>query len=121
MTGINYPVEGGLHDGILHSYPKRRWRKPNLNLHLVNDTYAVAQSKDKIKEKRRVLWPTPRAHNNGHCFTLTERTSLDLATSLRFETSTRFKPGYSLNLAWVEWLMGFPAGWTDADAAFDKL
>lgn len=112
-----YPREGCLHEGVVHAYPARKWPKPNLNLRLINDTYSSTPSaSNKIKGKRMVLWPTPRAHNNGHCLTLTERCSLDLATSLRFEEATGYRPGYRMNLAWVEWLMGFPPGWTDADA-----
>ena len=52
------------------------------------------------------MWPTPTArchqtpceHGDG---------SPDLATSI----------GGQLNPTWVEWLMGFPLGWTDLDAS----
>ncbi len=54
---------------------------------------------------KQALWPTPTkqdASNNGG--------------SSQYQRNTRplnAEVGGSLNPAWVEWLMGFPTGWTD--------
>ena len=63
---------------------------------------------------RKNLWPTPTAHNAKE-------------TNARSET-TRNTPtlaaqvGGKLNPTWVEWLMGWPLGWTDLSAsATDKF
>ena len=44
---------------------------------------------DQVREER--LWPTPAAHEEGG----------------------REKTTGQLNPTWVEWLMGYPSGWTD--------
>lgn len=60
-------------------------------------------------------WGTPRYGNTNACSVLTRRSKNDLATQVRFErrTPARLRPGV-LNPAWVEWLMGYPPGWTAA-------
>lgn len=60
------------------------------------------------------LWPAPR-HQNGWrgAKTLTKRGRGDLGTVVRFATSTTTGPkdGY-VNPEFVEWIMGYPPGWT---------
>jgi len=58
--------------------------------------------------------PTPRAGNVGATNHLTRRSMRDLCTWVRFERSTpdahrANKP----NIAWVEWLMGYPPDYTN--------
>jgi hypothetical protein len=61
-------------------------------------------------------WPTPRASDgpaassHGRTWSTTDR---NLHTVMRElgETAT----GGQLNPTWVEWLMGYPAGWTDSE------
>ena len=66
----------------------------------------------------RVIWPTPTARDHkGPCWNTPARDCLDHAVE-RGETKTRKYPtppgdGGRLNPTWVEWLMGFPPGWTD--------
>jgi site-specific DNA-cytosine methylase len=58
------------------------------------------------------LWPTPKASPSGPDYARAGREGSggdDLATAV-----ARDRPG-ALNPAWVEWLMGFPLGWTDPD------
>jgi DNA-cytosine methyltransferase len=55
-------------------------------------------------------WPTPKAQPSGPDYARTNREgsdAADLATAV-----ARGTPG-QLNPTWVEWLMGFPLGWTD--------
>ena len=71
--------------------------------------------------KREKLWPTPRAKMPGHSNVLTFRTKHDLATAALFACSVRGKrqaapvQGTTVNPRFVEWLMGFPLGWTNVD------
>ena len=56
------------------------------------------------------LWPTPKASPSGPDFARMNREGSggdDLATAVARTT------GGALNPTWVEWLMGFPLGWTD--------
>ena len=57
----------------------------------------------------RSLWPTPRSSNPGTCNILNARIAGDLPSAVKFEQNT--KAG-QLSLQWVEWLQGFPKGWT---------
>jgi DNA-cytosine methyltransferase len=64
------------------------------------------------------LFPTPRASMWRHSNVLTKRTMRDLPAFVLFVTNIngvpqpRVKAGMSINLAFLEWLMGFPVGWT---------
>jgi hypothetical protein len=53
----------------------------------------------------RHLWPTPTAHNAKETNAPSE--------ALRNEPSLASRVGGTLNPTWVEWLMGWPLGWTD--------
>jgi hypothetical protein len=53
----------------------------------------------------RHLWPTPTAHNAKETNAPSEK--------LRNEPSLASRVGGQLNPTWVEWLMGWPLGWTD--------
>jgi hypothetical protein len=76
------------------------------------------------------MWPTPRAAERS------QRNSSDNAVSLGYavkmfptpdagaakgrgagSAEQRSRLGGSLNPAWVEWLMGYPVGWTDCGAS----
>jgi len=54
---------------------------------------------------KREWWPTPTAHNakEGNYLSESERNTPTLAAQV----------GGPLNPDWVEWLMGWPVGWTD--------
>jgi hypothetical protein len=53
----------------------------------------------------RRMWPTPTAHNAKETNAPSE--------SLRNTPTLAAQAGGSLNPTWVEWLMGWPLGWTD--------
>lgn len=69
----------------------------------------------------RVIWPTPAARDwKGPSVNTPARDCLDFAVE-RGATKSKTYPappttGGRLNPAFVEWLMGFPIGWTDCDA-----
>jgi DNA (cytosine-5)-methyltransferase 1 len=63
----------------------------------------------------RKMWPTPRAAmGEARNHTVYAR-SLDKPQNLEnsVATSEPSAIGGKLNPNWVEWLMGFPTGWTD--------
>ena len=72
------------------------------------------------------MWPTPAATDGkGAGKTGQLRDRLDYAAE-RGQTKTSAYPpppptGGSLNPTWVEWLMGFPPGWTALDASETPL
>jgi len=51
------------------------------------------------------IWPTPTAHNAKETNAPSE--------ALRNEPTLASRVGGHLNPTWVEWLMGWPLGWTD--------
>ena len=65
------------------------------------------------------IWPTPRATAPRHSNSLSARNVRDLPTATLFACSVqgRRQPhavqGMTVNPTFVEWLMGFPKGWTD--------
>ncbi len=62
----------------------------------------------------RLMWPTPRA-SLGMNMRLTENMA-KLRYKKYLETEVAYRegaPGGQLNPTWVEWLMGYPKGWTD--------
>jgi hypothetical protein len=62
------------------------------------------------------LWPTPRAQNGeGRNSRLWLRETGPQNLENAMATADPSLVGGSLNPAWVEWLMGFPLGWTDCE------
>jgi len=67
------------------------------------------------------LWPTPTVKGNYNKKGLSQHSGDGLATAVRiFElrsqqlgSTTRLPP---LNPDWVDWLLGFPIGWSDCAA-----
>jgi hypothetical protein len=60
-----------------------------------------------------VLYPTPRAQSaTGASHAPNRQGGADLQTVVQSES----KDNGQLNPTWVEWLMGFPIGWTDLNA-----
>jgi hypothetical protein len=61
----------------------------------------------------RTRYPTPRYGNDTVMNGLSYRATTDLGTFLRFERNTPDEiRGMRTNPTFVEWLMGFPDGWT---------
>jgi len=67
-----------------------------------------------ILENASGLWPTPTAHNAKETNAPSE--------AFRHEPTLASRVGGHLNPTWVEWLMGWPVGWTDLNPlAMDKF
>ena len=65
----------------------------------------------------RPYWATPRAGLTGASQVLTERTSRDLPTQVRHEAGTPDRErACPVAPEFLEWLMGYPRGWTRAAA-----
>lgn len=69
-------------------------------------------------------WPTPttddanqgeRARASGTISSLSRAAKYGYANALPQDYERTTAPIGSLNPTWVEWLMGFPLGWTDLD------
>jgi hypothetical protein len=73
-----------------------------------------------------VRWPTPQAHNaketNAPNEYLRNAPSLTALIHTRAKEESEELVGGKLNPTWVEWLMGWPLGWTDLKPlAMDKF
>ena len=73
--------------------------------------------RDHVQEINRKMWPTPRAAiGMGMKMSLGMKALKHkkyLETEVAQDDSTH---GGQLNPTWVEWLMGFPIGWTDLNS-----
>jgi hypothetical protein len=75
-----------------------------------SDGAAVRPSLDTMA--RTGMWPTPRSRQAGPDYAKATR---GLAPSGSTSPSLETAVGGQLNPTWVEWLMGFPTGWTDCE------
>jgi hypothetical protein len=91
---------------------KRLWPTP-----LNSDWKNMDTAKQQSLSKEAKLWPTPTSRDgkggyiggrirNGKI----SRDTLDVTVQ---HTDNKNKTGGTLNPNWVEWLMGYPIGWTD--------
>ena len=74
----------------------------------------ILTCKEHRKPVIKQMWATPTASALGPANYLTTRSDHALPSQVRFERGTpdRLRGG-RLSARWVEWLMGFPPGWTD--------
>jgi DNA (cytosine-5)-methyltransferase 1 len=73
----------------------------------------------------QVIWPTPNASDNrdrGNMSDPAIQRRLAIGKQIGLSMQVKESPGSgSLNPTWVEWLMGWPLGWTDLQpSATDK-
>ena len=93
------------------------WPTPNASDNRPRATQASTDRRraigKQISLEAEVKWPTPTARNAKECNAPSE--------SNRNTPTLAAQVGGQLNPAWVEWLMGWPIGWTDcAASATDK-
>ena len=65
---------------------------------------------------RRALWPTPSA-NEDAAGTIHGKMQFMLTHAAKLSQPEETAQGGQLNPEWVEWLMGYPIGWTDLKAS----
>lgn len=133
-TSSRFPKSGNVH----HTAPKHVctfpmtpaiFEAPRLSVSF-NDTYyntrPIHQSASPmlttaiLKPKQDVVyksWSTPRHGMTGACNFLTARSIKDLPSQVRFEKDTpdEIRRGV-LSGDFVDWLMGYPTGWTHPNA-----
>jgi hypothetical protein len=81
---------------------RKQWLEGKMSL---EEASAIA-GRDVRKSQGKVeAWPTPTAHNAKETNAPSE--------ALRNEPTLASRVGGKLNPMWVEWLMGWPLGWTD--------
>lgn len=90
----------------LSSLVKMMWPTPTLNGNY-NRKGLSKKSGDGLATAVKVMWPTPKSRD---C-----RTPGGEKEKQRNTPYLPTQVGGSLNPAWVEWLMGYPAGWTDLE------
>lgn len=82
---------------------RRQWPTPT-----VDDSNNVTRQSGEFQSlTRAVMFPTPCATDGDKGGRGEQRNSLPLNAVI----------GGALNPAWVEWLMGFPVGWTDCEVS----
>ena len=70
-----------------------------------------AGGRKRTDQLARAVYATPQATKRGPDYSRTDRETSDGGTDLVTQI------GGQLNPTWVEWLMGFPPGWTDCEAS----
>lgn len=117
--GFIFPRWGGVDSLSVFCIPTMHFKRPTLGLTLVQKkplqvSLSERVTSEVIYERRFGLWSTPRAGNVGASRILTDRSSRDLPTQVKFEAGTpdHLRNG-QLNPDWVEVvLMGYPCGFT---------
>ena len=73
-------------------------------------SYAAMNLREQVAYGKQPIWPSPKArdYKDGTTQGTMNRTSPDLGKVVGQSKTTG-----SLNPMWVEWLMGWPLGWTD--------
>ena len=86
-----------------------KWTTPQASDHRPRATFASTQRRmekgKQISLEAKVKWTTPTAH-------MAKETNAP-SEHLRNTPTLTAQAGGSLNPTWVEWLMGWPLGWTD--------
>jgi DNA (cytosine-5)-methyltransferase 1 len=60
------------------------------------------------------IWPTPQAHDAKHLYSKPKNSGQQMLSNWIYQRDNSTAGG-KLNPTWVEWLMGFPTGWTDLE------
>ncbi len=111
--------DGAYVDGVYYAAPAFPRNTRDIEIELDPDAFAPTKplrNKTPKLTDRVVLraWGTPRSAFVNANAVLTARGAKDLPTQLRFELHTPDDTrGLHPNPAWIEWLQGFPCGWTD--------
>ncbi len=107
-------------DGVMYAVPMTFPPIPRLNLRLLPGAYKGSSrrvsSENVVNDPVDLrIWCTPRGSALTPGYVLTRRGQRDLATQIRFEANTSNDlRGGRINPEFIEWMMGFPLGWTQA-------
>jgi hypothetical protein len=102
------------------------WPTPNASDNRPRATAASTERRRKLGKQisleAAVKYPTPKSRDWKDTGTVPPSRVLDPGKDTLGQHVARTEPGGSLNPTWVEWLMGWPLGWTDsAQSAMDKF
>jgi hypothetical protein len=110
-TSASWKAKGGVNFSLSNPEIQAKWPTPTVCGNY-NRKGASPTSGDGLATAVN-KWPTPTAHNAKETNAPSE--------ALRNEPTLASRVGGSLNPTWVEWLMGWPLGWTDLKpSATDK-
>ena len=100
------------------------WPTPRVSMANGPSAKEVAQGDPKRRLETAVkMWPTPTAsdHKGSGPSLIRSDGKNRLNDRLDYATEQRAQNGGQLNPTWVEWLMGFPTGWTDLKPSEEKV
>jgi len=80
-------------------------------------TQILGKSPFEAQGKIPATWPTPQSNDAKNAVVRHREKSLQVMLGGALATSEPSLIGGRLNPTWVEWLMGFPTGWTDLKAS----
>jgi len=91
---------------------------PQWGMTVGGELYLLPTLVQTIDEKEFGSWPTPNAWDGKRGprsaeNLATKKHQISLVTAVKHSPTTDHQNGGQLNPTWVEWLMGWPLGWTD--------
>ena len=105
----------------------RLWPTPRAS-QAMNENIETIRKRNKKRgmlEDKVAMWPTPAAHEGRLGYqrrdTGKKGTQKSLTTKVIDKEGGREKTTGQLNPTWVEWLMGYPIGWTDLNVSETAL
>jgi hypothetical protein len=95
------------------------WPTPTSSMMTIQDMeQARFSGSDPRRQKYQEAIPTPTANDAKNSLTESQRGRRTLTARL---VETESEISGQLNPAWVEWLMGYPLGWTDLNVSVTPL
>ena len=94
-------------------HPNAVWNEQMRRVSATGTTHSMNLA-DAVK-----MWPTPKSSDakRGDSASERNRNTPCLPTEVHIQAGTTSQQTGKLNPTWVEWLMGFPLGWTDLEAS----